>query len=126
MADPAAMEKLVAKVQAELGPISILVNNAGIGADRAVTEEINEAMYDKMFDVHVKGTFFTTRAVLPGMKSYGSGAIVNISSIWGMVGHHFGIDLLRGEGGDPGLYQVVGEGTRAAQDHCECDRARVA
>jgi 3-oxoacyl-[acyl-carrier protein] reductase len=90
VADPAAMEKLVAKVQAELGPISILVNNAGIGADRAVTEEIDEAMYDKMFDVHVKGTFFTTRAVLPGMKSYGSGAIVNISSIWGMVGHHFG------------------------------------
>jgi 3-oxoacyl-[acyl-carrier protein] reductase len=90
VSDPAAMEKLVAKVQAELGPISILVNNAGIGADRAVTEEINEAMYDKMFDVHVKGTFFTTRAVLPGMKSTGSGAIVNISSIWGQVGHHFG------------------------------------
>jgi len=89
VADPAAMEKLVAKVQAELGPISILINNAGIGADRAVTEEIDEAMYDKMFDVHVKGTFFTTRAVLPGMKSYGSGAIVNISSIWCMVGHHF-------------------------------------
>jgi 3-oxoacyl-[acyl-carrier protein] reductase len=81
---------LVAKVQAELGPISILVNNAGIGADRAVTEAINEAMYDKMFDVHVKGAFFTTRAVLPGMKSFGSGAIINISSIWGMVGHHFG------------------------------------
>ena len=84
------MKALVTKIQAELGPISILVNNAGIGADRAVTEEIDEAMYDRMFDVHVKGTFFTTRAVLPGMKSYGSGAIVNISSIWGMVGHHFG------------------------------------
>ena len=91
VADPAAMEKLVAKVQAELGPISILVNNAGIGADRAVTEEIDEAMYDKMFDVHVKvHVLHHTRAVLPGMKSYGSGAIVNISSIWGMVGHHFG------------------------------------
>ena len=57
VADPVAMEKLVAKVQAEMGPISILVNNAGIGADRAVTEEINEAMYDRMFNVHVKGTF---------------------------------------------------------------------
>jgi len=90
VADPAAMEQLVKRIETELGPISILVNNAGIGADRAVTEAINEAMFDRMFDIHVKGTFFTTRAVLPGMKSLGSGAIVNISSIWGMVGHHFG------------------------------------
>jgi len=90
VADPQAMAALVARVEAELGPISILVNNAGIGADRAVTEQIDEAMFDRMFDVHVKGTFFTTRAVLPGMKSLGSGSIVNISSIWGMVGHHFG------------------------------------
>jgi 3-oxoacyl-[acyl-carrier protein] reductase len=90
VADPSAMARLVERVEAELGPISILVNNAGIGADRAVTEAIDEAMFDRMFDIHVKGTFFTTRAVLPGMKSLGGGAIVNISSIWGMVGHHFG------------------------------------
>jgi 3-oxoacyl-[acyl-carrier protein] reductase len=90
VADPKAMAELVARAEAELGPMSILVNNAGIGADRSVTEAIDEAMFDRMFDVHVKGTFFTTQAVLPGMKSLGSGAIVNISSIWGMVGHHFG------------------------------------
>ena len=90
VADPAAMEQLVKRIEKDLGPISILVNNAGIGADRAITEAIDEAMFDRMFDIHVKGTFFTTRAVLPGMKSLGSGSIVNISSIWGMVGHHFG------------------------------------
>lgn len=90
VADAAAMEQLVKRIEKDLGPISILVNNAGIGADRAVTEAIDETMFDRMFDIHVKGTFFTTRAVLPGMKSLGSGAIVNISSIWGMVGHHFG------------------------------------
>jgi 3-oxoacyl-[acyl-carrier protein] reductase len=90
VADPAAMEQVIKHIERDLGPISILVNNAGIGADRAVTEAIDETMFDRMFDIHVKGTFFTTRAVLPGMKSLGSGAIVNISSIWGMVGHHFG------------------------------------
>jgi 3-oxoacyl-[acyl-carrier protein] reductase len=90
VADPAAMQQLVKRIEKDLGPISILVNNAGIGADRAITEAIDEAMFDRMFDIHVKGTFFTTRAVLPGMKSLGSGAIVNVSSIWGMVGHHFG------------------------------------
>ncbi|HKD74313.1 MAG TPA: SDR family oxidoreductase, partial [Ktedonobacterales bacterium] len=90
VADPAAMEHMVKRIEKDLGPISILVNNAGIGADRAITEAIDEEMFDRMFDIHVKGTFFTTRAVLPGMKSLGGGAIVNISSIWGMVGHHFG------------------------------------
>jgi 3-oxoacyl-[acyl-carrier protein] reductase len=90
VADPTQMERLVQRIETELGPISILVNNAGIGADRAITEAIDETMFARMFDTHVKGTFFTTRAVLPGMKSLGGGAIVNISSIWGMVGHHFG------------------------------------
>jgi len=90
VADPASMASLVARVEAALGPISILINNAGIGADRATIDAIDEPMFDRMFDVHVKGTFFTTRAVVPGMKALGAGAIVNISSIWGMVGHHFG------------------------------------
>ena len=62
VSDPAAMEELVKRIETGLGPISILVNNAGIGADRAVTEAIDEAMFDRMFDIHVKGTFFTTRA----------------------------------------------------------------
>ena len=49
VADPAAMEQLVKRIEKDLGPISILVNNAGIGADRAVTEAIDEAMFDRMF-----------------------------------------------------------------------------
>ena len=90
VADLGAMQRLAVEAEAKLGRVDILVNNAGIGADRAIMEEIDEAMYDRMFAVHVKGTFFTTRAVVPGMKARKSGAIINISSIWGMVGHHFG------------------------------------
>lgn len=87
VADPAAMRRLVADAESELGPIDILVNNAGIG-EHADIEDITPERYQRMFDIHVKGTFFCTQAVLPGMKQRRFGRIVNISSIWGMNGHH--------------------------------------
>jgi len=90
VADAGAATEVVARAEQAFGHIDILVNNAGIGADRATIENIDEAMYDRMFDIHVKGSFFTTRAVVPGMRRRKSGAIVNVSSIWGQVGHHFG------------------------------------
>ena len=90
VADISAMKDVVANAEARLGSVDILINNAGIGADRATIEQIDEAMFDRIFNIHVKGTFFTTRAVVPGMKARRSGAIINVSSIWGMVGHHFG------------------------------------
>jgi 3-oxoacyl-[acyl-carrier protein] reductase len=90
VADAGAMAAMVADAERQLGSIDILVNNAGIGADRATVENIDEAMFDRMFDIHVRGAFFTTRAVVPGMRRRNSGAIVNVSSIWGQVGHHFG------------------------------------
>ena len=70
---------------AAAGAIDILVNNAGI--DRPGTiEEIDEAGFDAMFAIHVKGAFFATQAVVPGMKARRWGKIVNVSSIWGMTG----------------------------------------
>lgn len=90
VADARAMAAMVARAEETFGHIDILVNNAGIGADRATVEDIDEAMYDRMFGIHVRGSFFTARAVVPGMRQRKSGAIVNVSSIWGQVGHHFG------------------------------------
>ena len=83
--DVGAMAAVVRQVEAKLGRLDILVNNAGIGQHRAI-EEITEADFDRMFDVHVKGTFFTTQAAVPGMKQRRYGKIVNVSSIWGLVG----------------------------------------
>jgi 3-oxoacyl-[acyl-carrier protein] reductase len=88
--DVGAMEELVRQIEDRFGRVDILVNNAGIGADRAIIQQIDETMYDRMFDIHVKGSFFVTRAVVPGMQERRAGTIINISSIWGMVGHHFG------------------------------------
>ena len=85
IADVGATAAAIGAAQAETGRISILVNNAGY--DRlAGTAEIDEAAFDRMIAVHVKGTFFATRAVVPGMKAQRAGTIINTSSLSGMTG----------------------------------------
>ncbi len=85
MGDTEAVMAMAAKAAEDLGPISVLVNNAGFG-QRSTTEEISEADFDRMFDVHVRGSFFCTQAVVPAMKEARYGKIINISSMWGMTG----------------------------------------
>lgn len=85
VADPAALERLIAAATERFGRVDILVNNAGYG-ERLATTEIDEGKFDRMFAVHVKGSFFFTRAVVRGMKERRRGKIINISSIWGMTG----------------------------------------
>ena len=62
-----------------------LVNNAGVAHIGLFTDMTEEA-WDALFAVNVKGVFNVTQAVLPGMISQGSGAIVNVASMWGEVG----------------------------------------
>lgn len=70
-----------------LGRVDILVNNAGISGREARFSDIDEARFDRMMDIHVKGAFFLTQKVVPGMMSNGYGRIINISSNRGMVGY---------------------------------------
>ena len=70
----------------DAGSVDILVNNAGVGGARRAIEDINEDIYNEMFEVHVRGTFFATQAVLPAMKEKKNGKIINISSIYAMGG----------------------------------------
>lgn len=74
--------KLVEKVEMELGTISLLVNNAGIGLFGPVHEK-TEAEWDRLMDTNVKSVFLVSRAVIPGMMRRGGGDIVNISSLAG-------------------------------------------
>lgn len=83
--DIAATRDVIARGEKEWGRVDILVNNAGHG-QRSKFDEIDEASFDRMYDVHVKGSFFATQAVVPGMKERRYGKIINISSIWGMTG----------------------------------------
>jgi len=77
------------KAEAEHGKIDILVNNAGVSGNKLSVEDIDEVIFDQMFGIQVRGSFFATKAVLPGMKTRKSGSIVVISSIYAMGGSDF-------------------------------------
>ena len=73
-----------------LGPVAVLVNNAGF-VHQARFTDLTPADFDRMFAVHVRGTFLCTRAVLPGMLARGRGAVVNMASQLGQIG---GVELV--------------------------------
>lgn len=83
--DGAAVESMVEKACRAFGRIDVLVNNAGVAQQKLFTD-ITPREWDEMFDVNVKGVYRCCKAVLPGMISRKSGSIVNVSSIWGVVG----------------------------------------
>ena len=76
----------VAAAERAFGKVDILVNNAGISGMHAHIEEIDEAFFDSMFGTHVKGAFFATQAVVPGMKQRKFGRIINTGSTFAMTG----------------------------------------
>ena len=71
---------------AHYGAVDVLVNNAGIAGINKPTHEITEEEWDRVQAVNVKGVFFCTKHVIAHMKRAGSGSIVNLSSIYGLVG----------------------------------------
>lgn len=77
--DLAQIAPAVNAVRQEMGHIDILVNNAGLAPDNPA-EDVNEADYDLIFDLNVKGLFFASQAVGKVMIEQGSGNIVNLSS----------------------------------------------
>jgi 3-oxoacyl-[acyl-carrier protein] reductase len=75
----AAVNGMVAGVERELGPVDILINNAGIAINRPV-DELTEEDFDRTMAVNLKSVFLCTQAVMPGMRKRRWGRIVNISS----------------------------------------------
>ena len=67
------------------GKIDVLINNAGIAQEKLFLDTTEED-YDNMMNINLKGTFNTIKCALPFMTKQKSGKIINISSIWGMVG----------------------------------------
>jgi 2-hydroxycyclohexanecarboxyl-CoA dehydrogenase len=79
IADREQVQAAVAKLRKALGPVTILVNNAGI-TGFVPFEKLTDQQWDKMMEINLKGTFIVTQVVLPDMKAAGWGRIVNISS----------------------------------------------
>ena len=86
VADEAAMRQALDEVATHFGRIDCLVNNAGISGTTAPTHEVTEADWDRVMAVNVKGVFFGTKHAIPHLRRAGGGSIVNLSSIYGLVG----------------------------------------
>ncbi len=85
IADGLAVEEMVQSITKELGPVEVLVNNAGIAQQKLFTE-ITSDEWRRMMSVHVDGAYYTCRACLPHMIRQHRGAIVNVASMWGQIG----------------------------------------
>jgi len=86
VSDAASVADCVKAAETELGPISILVNNAGI-ADSKPALDVSEADWDRVMDTNLKGAWLMAQAVAGHMMRLGhGGAIVNVASILGLAG----------------------------------------
>ena len=79
VADRSAVTAAVARLREAFGPVTIVVNNAGM-TGMCPFEELTDEMWDRMMEVNLKGTFIVTQSVLPDMKAARWGRIINISS----------------------------------------------
>ena len=73
-------ERAVATIEERLGPLDLLVNNAGIGGPLGPLAEVDPDAWWRVQEVNVRGVLYCTRAALPGMLSRGRGRIINTSS----------------------------------------------
>ncbi|MEC2157709.1 3-oxoacyl-ACP reductase [Virgibacillus halodenitrificans] len=85
VAEKKAVEKAVQDALAEFGRIDILLNTAGVLDGYAKTLDTDEALWDRIMNTNIKGTYFVTNAILPHMIENASGVIVNMASIAGLV-----------------------------------------
>ncbi len=87
ISDAGAVNAMVAAIERELGPIAILVNNAGVnvGKNRSPLHEFSDSDWHKIINVDLNGVFFCSRAVSAQMVSRRKGVIINISSVLGVV-----------------------------------------
>jgi 3-oxoacyl-[acyl-carrier protein] reductase len=109
---PADLASLAPKTEQALGPIEILVNNAGVGKFAPV-QDSTESDWDWMLDTNLKAVFLLTKAVAPGMIQRKSGHIVNIASLAGNNAFAGGAIYCASKWGLLGLTQCAAEDLRA-------------
>lgn len=79
------VEKLFCEVEEKLGAVEILINNSGVSFEGLLTDTRDDD-WNKIISTNLSGAFYTSRRALPAMISKKRGVIINISSIWGIVG----------------------------------------
>ena len=85
VADSNAVFEMTGKIKKELGSIDVLINNAAV-ADQRMLCDVTPEIWQRIFDVNITGVFNCCRAVMEDMVYKKNGSIINVSSMWGIVG----------------------------------------
>lgn len=108
-----ATEKAVAQIAKDVGPIDVLVNNAGITRD-VMFHKMTKQQWDEVIGTNLNGLFNVTRQVWEGMRARKFGRVINISSINGQKGQMGQVNYSASKAGDIGFTKALAqEGARA-------------
>lgn len=83
--DIPALQRTIAAITSRLGPVQVLINNAA-GTQDWPSTEVDEKLWESLIAIHLKHQLFCSQAVLPDMKAAGSGVIINLGSLSGLIG----------------------------------------
>jgi acetoacetyl-CoA reductase len=108
VADPAAVNEAIAKIEAELGPVDVLVNNAGITRD-GVMHRMTFEQWNAVIQTNLASCFNTCRAVIDGMRNRNFGRIVNIGSINGQAGQYGQVNYAAAKSGIHGFTKALAQ-----------------
>ena len=107
--DPEAIAEAHRQTEADLGPVSILVNSAGVAGANHLTDIYPLDEWCRVIDINLNGTFYVNRAVVPSMKERNYGRIVNIASIAGKEGNPTASAYSASKAGVIGLTKSLGK-----------------
>lgn len=107
--DPDAVTRAVQQTEAALGPVSILVNSAGIAGPNLSLQDYPLEDWRRVIEINLNGTFYVNRAVVPGMTARGYGRIVNIASVAGKEGNPNAAAYSASKAGVIGLTKSLGK-----------------
>ena len=117
VADPAACKEVAAAAQKEHGPVSILVNNAGIARD-GILLRLRDDDWSQVLDTNLSGAFNMIRAVARGMMKRRDGSIVNVSSVIGLMGNAGQANYAASKAGLHGLTKAVAKELASRNVRC--------
>jgi acetoacetyl-CoA reductase len=106
VSDFAAVEAGIAKIEADLGPIGILINNAGITRDSTM-HKMSFENWDKVIQTNLASCFNTSHAVINGMRERGFGRIVNVGSVNGQAGQYGQVNYAAAKSGIHGFTKAL-------------------
>ncbi len=106
VSDDKAVADMRQAIEAELGAVELLINNAGVAQQKLFTD-ISPTEWREMMGVHLDGTFYCCREFLPSMIRQHSGVIINVSSMWGQVGASCEVHYSAAKAGVIGLTKAL-------------------